>query len=87
MFDIMKKLAAESTGRLEEEVQVNRDDLGDVRHGVLGQAGGLGREQDVPWRVHQSHVGRQDDDDHRPEPTPVERVILDDEDRAAEPRL
>lgn len=87
MFDIMKKLAAESTGRLEEEVQVNRDYLGDVGHGVLGQAGRLSREQDVPWRVHQSYVSRQDDDDHRPEPTPVERVILDDEDRAPEPRL
>lgn len=70
-----------------EVVTVERHQLGDVRNGVPRESHRLGAEKYVTGCVEQGPVGGDDDSDHRPETTAVERVGLHDQDGMTKARL
>jgi hypothetical protein len=80
VLHILQRLPSHAPGELEEEVAVDGNDLRDIRHGVFPQTGRLRREKDVPRGVEQPEVGGEHYGHHRAKTTPVEGVILHDED-------
>lgn len=87
VFDIFQHVAAKPANWLVEHVPVDRDDLRDVRHRILGQPGHPGRNEDIAGCIEEAQVRGQHDGDYGSQTTPVEGVILHDEEWTAEPRL
>jgi hypothetical protein len=79
-LDIFEQLATDPTGGLDQEIPIDRDDLGNVRHGVSWKPGAPGREEYVARSIEDASVGAQNDGDHSLETAPVERIVLDDQD-------
>src|SRR5262245_44565676 len=61
---------------LRERSLVDCDDLRDIRHGFLRQAGCCGRQVDVPRRPRPLQVACEGHADHRRQATAIERVSL-----------
>ena len=74
------------TGTLTEKRLVDRDDLRNVRDRVLGQTGCSDSEKNVSWRVCQTEIARERNDDYGCDSTSVECVPLNDQNRSSEPR-
>ena len=84
MVDVFEQLAADTACRFTEEIPVDGDDLRDVGHRIFGEARGLGGNQDITWGIAETHVRGQDDREDRPQATPIEGIILNDEHGPAE---
>ena len=84
MVDVFEQLAADTACRFTEEITVDGDGLRDVGHRIFGEARGLGGNQDITWGIDETHVRGQDDREDRPQATPIEGIILNDEHGPAE---
>ena len=74
------------TDPLGEERSVDRDDLGNVGHRVLGKPGAFRRQEDVARSISPLEIARQRHADHRREAAPVQRIPLNHQDWTAKPR-
>jgi len=84
---VSERLPANAAGELQQEIAVDGDDLRDIRHRVLRQARGVRGKQDVPWCVEQADVGGQHDANDGVQTTPIEGIVLYDQDGTMESRL
>lgn len=71
----------ESSDLFRQTPPVYGEDLRDIRHGVARKPRHPRADQDIPGRIDQTQIGRQNHHRHRGQAAPVERVIGDDQNR------
>jgi len=76
----LQQTARNVAGPFGQEAAVDRDNLRDVRYGVLGQSGRPRSQAHVAGRNRKPEVARQRDCDDRRDVAPIERVALHDQD-------
>lgn len=81
MVDVAHERRLDPPGTLHEAVSIDRYNLRHVRHRVLLESGRASGQENVPGRVEESKIRRQNDGDDRRDATAIEGIILDDEHR------
>lgn len=76
VLNILQELTSHSTREFDQKVTIDGNDLGHIRHRVLGQACRFGRQEHVAGSVDQTCVRAQHNSNHRVNATAVERVAL-----------
>lgn len=85
LIDLALEFRVSSSGRFRKIVPIQRDDLGDIGHGILGKPGMSCGHQHIPRRLQKSEVGSENDGQNGLDPAAVEGVSLNNQDGPAKP--